>query len=148
MAKKLIKNFKILLSLKIHKSSKMRRTGKMLKIINKLTIKIKAFKKEFYKNSRYMINNYYLTKKKKIYLLEENSINELSNHLLMTIENELNNIYAYKKENIIKNEYKRFIIEKPVKNNRVPKVEAKFYNPKINELKNKALNLSNNVIKK
>ena len=57
MAKKLIKNFKILLSLKIHKSSKMRRTGKMLKIINKLTIKIKAFKKEFYKNSRYMINN-------------------------------------------------------------------------------------------
>ena len=126
----------------------MRRTGKMLKIINKLTIKIKAFKKEFYKNSRYMINNQYLTKKKKIYLLEENSINELSNHLLMTIENELNNIYAYKKENIIKNEYKRFIIEKPVKNNKVPKVEVKFYNPKINELKNKALNLSNNVIKK
>ena len=57
MAKKLIKNFKILLGLKIHKSSKMRKTGKMLKIINKLTIKLKAFRKECYKNSRYMINN-------------------------------------------------------------------------------------------
>ena len=50
----------------------------------------------------------------------------------------LGGYFISKKFDNSSNEYKRFIIEKPVKNNRVPKVEAKFYNPKINELKNKA----------
>ena len=51
----------------------------------------------------------------------------------------LNNLYVNKKENIIKNEYKRFIIEKPTRINRIPEVEVKYYNLKINDLKNKSL---------
>ena len=92
-------------------------------------------------------------KGKKIYLPNENFTYGLPNRPSTPIKDVISNAYGNREENIIRNEYGRYMREKSAKVRGPPKVVVRYYNPKIDEIKKKeelkryGFNLNDYVIK-
>ena len=91
-------------------------------------------------------------KGKKIYLPDENFTYGLPNRPSTPIKDVLSNAYGNREENIIRKEYGRYIREKSARVYGAPKVEVRYYNPQIEEMKKKEeqkkrFNLNGYVIK-